>query len=360
MDGIIALNLFLVAVFIGLTAFFVGAEFAILKVRMSRIDQLISEGNKKAVMAKKVAHNLDYYLSACQLGITITALVLGALGEPTVEKMLHPLFERLEVPAAVSTVLSYGIALAIITFLHVVIGELAPKTLAIQFAERMTLLLAPPLYWFGKIMNPFIYALNGAARVLLGIFGIKPAGHDTVHSEEELKLIVAQSYESGEINQTELDYLKNIFAFDERLLQEIMIRKEKIVTLNKEMPLDQVIEVLNRHEYTRYPVIANGDAARFIGFINTKEMLTSVAAGRSFSMDAYIHDMPGFSEKSPIKDVLIQMQQSRVHMAIVNNDEGAAIGLVTMEDILEEIVGDIKDEYEHRDLVNPPKRLKLT
>ena len=122
--------------------------------------------------------------------------------------MLHPLFEQLEVPAAVSTVLSYGIALAIITFLHVVIGELAPKTLAIQFAERMTLLLAPPLYWFGKIMNPFIYALNGAARVLLGIFGIKPAGHDTVHSEEELKLIVAQSYESGEINQTELDYLK--------------------------------------------------------------------------------------------------------------------------------------------------------
>ena len=360
MDGIIALNLFLVAVFIGLTAFFVGAEFAILKVRMSRIDQLISEGNKKAVMAKKVAHNLDYYLSACQLGITITALVLGALGEPTVEKMLHPLFEQLEVPAAVSTVLSYGIALAIITFLHVVIGELAPKTLAIQFAERMTLLLAPPLYWFGKIMNPFIYALNGAARVLLGIFGIKPAGHDTVHSEEELKLIVAQSYESGEINQTELDYLKNIFAFDERLLQEIMIRKEKIVTLNKEMPLDQVIEVLNRHEYTRYPVIVNGDAARFIGFINTKEMLTSVAAGRSFSMDAYIHDRPEFSEKSPIKDVLIQMQQSRVHMAIVNNEEGAAIGLVTMEDILEEIVGDIKDEYEHKDLVNPPKRLKLT
>ena len=126
------------------------------------------------------------------------------------------------------------------------------------------------------------------------------------------------------------------------------------------MPLDQVIEVLNRHEYTRYPVIVNGDAARFIGFINTKEMLTSVAAGRSFSMDAYIHDMPEFSEKSPIKDVLIQMQQSRVHMAIVNNEEGAAIGLVTMEDILEEIVGDIKDEYEHKDLVNPPKRLKLT
>ncbi|WP_342571809.1 hemolysin family protein [Paenibacillus sp. FSL R5-0749] len=359
MDGIIALNLFLVAVFIGLTAFFVGAEFAILKVRMSRIDQLISEGNKKAVLAKKVAHNLDYYLSACQLGITITALVLGALGEPTVEKMLHPLFERLEVPAALSTVLSYGIALAIITFLHVVIGELAPKTLAIQFAERMTLLLAPPLYWFGKIMNPFIYALNGAARLLLGIFGVKPAGHDTVHSEEELKLIMAQSYESGEINQTELDYLKNIFAFDERLLQEIMIPRDKIVTLNKEMPLDQIIETLNRHEYTRYPVIANGDQTHFVGFINTKEMLTSVAAGRAFNMETFVHNTPSFSERSPIKDVLIQMQQSRVHIATVKNEAGVTVGMVTMEDILEEIVGDIKDEYEHKDLVNPPKRMKL-
>lgn len=360
MDGIIALNLFLVAVFIGLTAFFVGAEFAILKVRMSRIDQLILEGNKKAVLAKKVAHNLDYYLSACQLGITITALVLGALGEPTVEKMLHPLFERLEVPAALSTVLSYGIALAIITFLHVVIGELAPKTLAIQFAEKMTLLLAPPLYWFGKIMNPFIYALNGAARLLLGIFGIKPAGHDTVHSEEELKLIMAQSYESGEINQTELDYLKNIFAFDERLLQEIMIRKEKIVTLDKEMPLERMIEVLKQHEYTRFPVIEKGNQDQFVGFIHTKEMLTSVAAGREFNMDTFVHDMLKFSELSPIKDVLVQMQQSRSHIATVHNAGGETVGLVTMEDILEEIVGDIKDEYDGKDLVQPPKRLKLT
>ncbi|MEC0125632.1 hemolysin family protein [Paenibacillus pabuli] len=360
MDGIIALNLFLVAVFIGLTAFFVGAEFAILKVRMSQVDQLILEGNKKAVLAKKVAQNLDYYLSACQLGITITALVLGALGEPTVEKMLHPLFERLEVPAALSTVLSYGIALAIITFLHVVIGELAPKTLAIQFAEKMTLMLAPPLYWFGKIMNPFIYALNGAARLLLGIFGIKPAGHDTVHSEEELKLIMAQSYESGEINQTELDYLKNIFAFDERLLQEIMIRKEKIVTLDKEMPLNRMIEILQQHEYTRFPVIERGNSDQFVGFIHTKEMLTSVAAGRAFNMDTYIHDMLKFSELSPIKDVLVQMQQSRSHIAAVHNAAGETVGLVTMEDILEEIVGDIKDEYDSHDLVQPPKRLKLT
>jgi CBS domain containing-hemolysin-like protein len=350
LDGIIVLNLFLVAVFIGLTAFFVGAEFAILKVRMSRIDQLIAEGNKKAVKAKKVAHELDYYLSACQLGITITALVLGALGEPTVERMLHPLFERFDVPAAIATVLSYVIALSIITFLHVVIGELAPKTLAIQFAEKMTLLLASPLYWFGKIMYPFIYALNGASRLLLRIFGVKPAGHETVHSEEELKWIVDQSYESGEINQTELDYLKNIFAFDERTLQEIMIPRERIITVEQGWPLAKIIEVLGEYDYTRYPVAEAGNADRFIGFINTKEMLTGIAAGRDCAVHEFIHEMPRLSESSSIKDVLIKMQQSRVHMAIVTNESGAAAGLVTMEDILEEIVGDIRDESDRNEL----------
>lgn len=344
MDGIIVINLILIAVFIGLTAFFVGAEFAILKVRMSKIEQLIAEGNKKAVTAKKVAHDLDYYLSACQLGITITALVLGALGEPTVESLLHPVFERFEVPAAVSTALSYIIALAIITFLHVVIGELAPKTLAIQFAEKMSLQLAPPLYWFGKIMYPFINALNGSSQLLLRLFRVKPAGHESVHSEEELKWIVDQSYESGEINKTELVYLNNIFAFDDRVLREIMVLREQVVTVQKGMPLNELIQILEEHDYTRYPVIEDGIPDKFVGYINTKEMLTSIAAGRDSNVQRFIHDMPRFSETALIRDVLIKMQQTRVHMAVVTDESGNTVGLVTMEDILEEIVGDIRDE----------------
>ncbi|MCM3180962.1 hemolysin family protein [Cytobacillus horneckiae] len=345
MDGIIILNLFLVAVFILLTAFFVGAEFSILKVRMSRIDQLIAEGNKKAKMAKKVAHDLDYYLSACQLGITITALVLGALGEPTVQKILEPVFDEFNVPAAVATVLSYFIALAIVTFLHVVIGELAPKTLAIQYAEKMTLILAPPLYWFGKIMSPIIRILNGSARQLLKIFGVKQAGHDTVHSEEELKLIVTQSYEGGEINQTELAYLENIFAFDERKLKDIMIPRAEMITIEKHRSLAEMIEVIDEYEYTRYPVndVSNQEED-FIGFINTKEMLTSIAAGRKSEVDEFIHDIPRFKQSISIKDVFLKMQQTRTHMAIVTDGNGVTVGLVTMEDILSEIVGEIRDE----------------
>lgn len=345
MDGIIILNLSLIALFILLTAFFVGAEFAILKVRMSRIDQLISEGNKKAVTAKKVTQDLDYYLSACQLGITVTALVLGALGEPTVEKMLAPVFDYLNLGQALSTALSYAIALSVVTFLHVVLGELMPKTLAIQYAEKMTLLLAPPLYWFGQVSKPFIAILNGSARLLLKVFGVKPAGHDEVYSEEELKMIVTQSYEGGEINQTELAYLENIFAFDTRQLNDIMIPRAEMVMLEKQQTLEQMVAVIEEFEYTRYPVIdITKKKNDVIGFINTKEMLTDIAAGRSNDVTTFIQDILRFKQSTAIKEVFLKMQQTRKHMAVVTDGKGVIIGLVTMEDILSEIVGEIQDE----------------
>lgn len=353
MDSIILINLFLIALFILLTAFFVGAEFAILKVRMSRIDQLISEGNKKAIVAKKVTEQLDYHLSACQLGITVTALILGALGEPTVEKMLSPLFDALNFGPALSTTLSYAIALLIVTFLHVVFGELMPKTLAIQYADKMTLVLAPPLYWFGKVSKPFISLLNGSAQGLLKLFGVKPAGHDTVYSEEELKMIVTQSYEGGEINQTELAYLENIFAFDTRQLEDIMIPKSDVIILEKHHTLEQMIEIIEKYEYTRYPVI---DATvknknNIVGFINTKEMLTDIAAGRRNDMNSFIHELPVFNKSVTIKSVFLKMQMTRKHMAIVKDDDRNFVGLVTMEDILSEIVGEIQDEDDSNSLV---------
>ncbi|MDU5947884.1 MAG: hemolysin family protein, partial [Paenibacillus macerans] len=219
-----ALNSFLVALLILATAFFVAAEFAIVRLRSSRVDQMVLEGRKNALAVQRVTSNLDGYLSACQLGITITALGLGWLGEPTVEKILHPVFDRYGLPAEVSSILSFGIAFASITFLHVVLGELAPKTVAIQKAETVSLLTAKPLIYFYKAMYPFIWALNGSANRLVRIFGIKPAKeHEEAHSEEELRIILTESYKSGMINQAEYGYVNKIFAFDERLAREIMV-----------------------------------------------------------------------------------------------------------------------------------------
>lgn len=346
MDSILILNLVLVALLIALTALFVGSEFSIIRVRQSRIDQLISEGDKRAVLTKKISDNLDYYLSACQLGITITALGLGWLGEPTVERILHPVFENFGIHDPTASILSFAIAFASITFLHVVLGELAPKTLAIQYSERMALFFSRPLIIFGKIMNPAIWLMNGSARLLLRAFGIEPAGHEQAHSEEELKIIMAQSYQSGEINQTELSYMQNIFSFDERLAKDVLIPRTQMETVSLEMDHEDLMKIVAEHQYTRYPVTENGDKDNIIGFVNVKEMLTNFTVTRNLKNSLVVHDIPFVVERAPIQDVLVTMQREQVHMAIVIDEYGGTSGVITMEDILEEIVGEIRDEFD--------------
>jgi CBS domain containing-hemolysin-like protein len=217
-------NLFLVALLIFFTAFFVAVEFAVVKVRPTRIDQLVEEGNKKAVAAKKVISNLDGALSACQLGITLTSLGLGWLGEPTVEHLLHPAFVDLNLPETVSKTLSFLIAFGSITFLHVVLGELAPKTVAIQKAEAVSMALSRPLLWFTKVMYPFIWLLNGSARLFTKMLGFREVTeHEVAHSEEELRIILSESYKRGEINKSEYNYVNRVFKFDNRVAKEIMV-----------------------------------------------------------------------------------------------------------------------------------------
>ncbi|MGG4479034.1 hemolysin family protein [Paenibacillus illinoisensis] len=346
MDIITILNLALLVLLIALTAFFVASEFAVVKIRTSRVDQLVAEGNKKAVLAKKVVSDLDYYLSACQLGITVTALGLGALGKPTVERLLYPVFEYLSISPAISSVASYAIAFILVTFLHVVVGEMAPKTMAIQFSEKLTLMLSPSLYWFGKIMYPFIWALNGASRVLLRMFGVKPAGHDQAYSEDEIKIIMNQSYEGDETNQTKLSYLENVFVFDERVAKDIMVPRTELVTLDQEMTYEDIIPVLDEHNYSRYPVIEEGDKDRIVGMVNVKKILPDMVAQKQYQLADFVREIPFVSEITRIQDAMIKMQQERVHMAVVVDEYGGTSGILTMEDILEELVGEIRDEFD--------------
>lgn len=313
---------------------------------MSRIDQLIDEGNKRAVLVKKITSDLDYYLSACQLGITVTALGLGWLGKPTVERLFYPLFEMLDVPSSASTVISFVLAFSLVTFLHVVIGEMAPKSLALQFTERMILFLSPFLYWFGKIMYPFIFILNGSARVLLRIFGIEPAKEDQAHSEEELKIIMAQSFQSGEINQTELSYMQNIFAFDERSAKDVMIPRTQMIAFADDLSNEELLSEIRDHRFTRYPIARDGDKDDLIGFINAKEVLTHYAINGQFDMSELVHSLPYFHETTPLQNALVRMQKDRTHIALVIDEYGGTSGLITMEDILEEIVGEIRDEFD--------------
>ncbi|WP_324627845.1 hemolysin family protein [Bacillus paranthracis] len=342
-------NLVMVAILIAFTGFFVAAEFAIVKVRSSRIDQLVAEGKRGALAAKKVTTNLDEYLSACQLGITVTAMGLGWLGEPTIEKLLHPLFEKWNLNPSISSVLTFGLAFMIMTYLHVVVGELAPKTMAIQKAEKVTLLLAGPLMMFYKVMYPFIWVLNGSARVVTGLFGLKPASeHEVAHTEEELRLILSDSYESGEINQAEYKYVNNIFEFDNRIAKEIMVPRTEIVGFYLEDSVEEHMKVIQNERYTRYPIFGE-DKDDIIGMVNVKDFfiryMTEDQKDLS-SIRSYMRPIIEVMETTPIHDLLLQMQKKRIPMAVLYDEYGGTAGIVTLEDILEEIVGEIRDEYD--------------
>ncbi len=325
---------------------FVGSEFALVKIRMTRIEQLISEGSNSAKIVYKMVKELDYYLSACQLGITVTSLGLGWIGEPTFEVLIHPALDFFNLPDALTTTFSIVISFLIVTFIHVVVGELAPKTVAIQQAEKLSLFFARPLYYFGIVMKPLIWSMNGTARILVRTIGIQPTNEEQAMSEEELKLIMTQSYQSGEINHTELAYMQNIFSFDERLAKDIMVPRTQMVTLTEPFNIEELLEIINEHHYTRYPISEDGDKDHIKGFINVKEFLTEYASGNKIKINAYIHNLPLIHEVTRISDALVKMQKDHVHMALVIDEYGGTAGIITMEDILEEIVGEIRDEFD--------------
>lgn len=349
------------ALLIAATAFFVATEFAIVKVRTTRIDQLVAEGDKRAIRAKKVISDLDEYLSACQLGITITALGLGALGEPTFKIILEPiisalgiddLFHKLGFEGSGTAVLTFVLAFAIVTFLHVVVGELTPKSFAIQKAEALTLNLSGPLLVFHTIMFPFIRTLNGSARALGRLFGLQPASEHEAHSEEELRLIIDDSFKGGEINSAEYEYVNSIFEFSERIAKEVMVPRTEIISIEKDLTLREVFEVMGVEQYTRYPII-DGDKDHVIGLVNMKHLLTAYIKDPSNGdkpiidyMQPIIHTI----ESLPISELLLKFQRERIHMAILMDEYGGTSGLVTIEDLIEEIVGDIQDEFDEDEI----------
>ncbi len=343
-------NLVLFVLLIAISGFFVATEFAIVKVRGSRIDQLILEEKRGAQAVKEVTTHLDDYLSACQLGITVTSLGLGWLGEPTVERLLQPIFEKLSLSSSITSVLSFVLAFGSVTFLHVVVGELSPKTLAIQKTETVALAVARPIILFHKVMYPFIWVLNHSSRLVVGLFGLKPTpDHELAHSEEELRILLSESYEGGEINQNELKYVNNIFDFNERVAKEIMVPRTEMACIDIEDRIDSIKAIIVKEKYTRYPVI-DGDKDYVLGMINIKEFLKADLNQNSFQKEIGLRSLvkPVISviETIPIHNLLVKMQKERIHMAILLDEYGGTSGLVTVEDILEEIVGEIRDEFD--------------
>ncbi|OBZ14264.1 hypothetical protein A8L34_09925 [Bacillus sp. FJAT-27264] len=351
----IGLSLTLVAILIIFTAFFVATEFAMVRLRGSQISQMVIEGRKNAIAVQKVAANLDGYLSACQLGITITALGIGALAEPAFEHLLFPIFHWLGLSESVSKPLAFALAFLVATFLHVVVGELAPKTAAINVPEKIAQITAPLIIWFYRILYPLIWLMNGSANLLVRLFGMKPASeHGDAHSEEEIRLILSESYESGKINKAEYGYVNRIFAFDEMLAREIMVPRTDMVCLFTNHSLLENLDIIRKEQYTRFPV-AEGNKDNIIGMINTKQLFLQYDNNPDFDFKGLIQPVLTVSEVTPVKTLLTRMQVERVHIALLLDEYGGTSGLITIEDILEEIVGEIRDEFDGDERKNVEK-----
>lgn len=341
----IALIVFLVL----LNGFFVAAEFAMVKVRSTRIEQLVLEGNKRAKFAQGVTDKLDGYLSATQLGITLASLGLGWVGESTISVLITTWFHDLHLTFTAATVhtISVIISFLVITFMHIVLGELAPKSLAIHRSEGTVLWTAGPLIFFYKVMYPFIWILNGTANAFVRMFGIRPATDaELAHNEEEIRMIVTQSHESGMLDETERILFDNIFDFSNRVAREIMVPRTDMLVLYVDRPFDENMRKAETEKHTRFP-LAKEDKDNIIGIVHIKDLYAVALNGsKNLSLETIARKPVTVPESMPIKDVLRILQKSRSELAIVIDEYGGTAGIVTTEDILEELVGEIQDEFD--------------
>ncbi|WP_238328680.1 hemolysin family protein [Carnobacterium divergens] len=340
-------------IILAIAALFVMSEFVLVRIRPTRLDFLIENGNKNAILLKKMTKHLDTYLSATQLGVTITSLALGWLGDPTFKKLFDTLFSTIDMPSSVSSILSIIVSFSLLTFVQVIVGELVPKNFAINKTEKIGLLIARPLQVWYRLMYPIVFVLNGVANGISRSFGLKSVSEsDESVSEEELRIIMSESLKSGEINRDEYQFVENVFAFDNRMSREIMVPRTEMVTVSTEMSLKEISELVRTERYTRYPVIENGDKDSVIGVINTKEIFAAyvnyVEAGISekFNINKYVRPVISVIETIPIKEILVKMQKERNQVAILVDEYGGTSGMISIEDIVEEIVGDINDDYE--------------
>lgn len=338
------LNLLLVLVFVALNGFFVAAEFAYVKVRASRIDAMAEEGNMRARFAQKILRNLNAYLSACQLGITLTSLILGWLGEPTVSRLLEPLLTRMGLPDAAIDTISFIIAFAIITSFHITLGEQFPKTYAIRQSEAITLWTALPVIVFNYIMYPFIWSLNGVSNWMLRKSGIgAEEGHESAHTEDEIRVLMQESHKSGLLDKTEMTLMDNIFEFSETTAREIMIPRTEMVCLYANLPIEDNIEIAINEMRTRFPV-CDPDKDNIIGYIHIKDLFNP--RDRIRDIRSILRPLATVPESMSISALLTSMQRKKHQMALLIDEYGGTAGLVTVEDILEEIVGEIQDEFD--------------
>ncbi|HEV8537125.1 MAG TPA: hemolysin family protein [Candidatus Limnocylindria bacterium] len=330
---------------LALNAFFVAAEFAIVRVRSTQLEALAESGSRRARLARHIVENIDAYLSACQVGITGASLALGLVGEPAVAVLIEPLFGWLRVlyePAFHG--LSFAIAFAIVTYLHLVVGEQAPKYFAIQRAVPTTLWTADPLHWFATTFRPFVWLVNVSANMVLRPFGLRGTDELEAHSEEELKMLVAMSTRSGVLREEERVIVGRAMEFADRIVRQVMVPRTEIVAVPDDLPVAELLVVARQHRFSRFPVYRE-DLDHIIGIVHVKDLVGVDKEARARARDV-MRKVLVIPETMRLDQALAEFRRQRSQLAIVFDEFGGTAGLVTLEDLLEQLVGEVQDEFD--------------
>lgn len=350
-DNKIIFNLIIVVILLLANAFFVASEFALVSVRQSRILQLSKEGNTTAEIAIHALEHLDRYIAAVQLGITISSIGIGWVGEGAIAKLIEPLFSFLPFigkDIAVHSV-SVTLAFALITLLHVVIGELMPKSIALQYPERTALFVTRPMAFITKIFTPFIFILNGFGNILLKLLKIPPAtGTHLSHSAEELNIIIDASCNEGMLNETEKDMLQNVLKFTDLVAKQIMVPRPDMIAIESIMSLDEIEAIVSENQYTRYPVYEE-DLDHVIGILHVKDLYALRRTNGEFNIHNLLREPLLVPETVKMDQLVRDFKTTKNQLAIVIDEFGGTSGLITLEDVLEEIFGEVQDEFDEEE-----------
>ncbi|GBF04946.1 hemolysin [Deinococcus aerius] len=330
--------------------YFVAVEYALVSVRRTRIDQLVEEGSRAARTVQRVLGRLDLYIAAVQLGVSMMSLLIGFIAEPAIEHLMEPVFRSAGLPEAWQRPTAFLVAFALSTMLHIVLGELVPKSAALQKSEQLALSLVRPLVWFTTLFRPIILGLNGLGALVLRLVGLKPvAGHHTAYSEEEIRMIVSASSQEGVLEDDEKELVYNVFDLSDTTVREIMTPRVDMVVVDGASSLRRLLELNNEHGYSRVPVYQD-TADNIVGIAHAADMLRHLDDLDEITIADIMRPVFFVPEGMKIKDLLAKMREKKSHLSIVVDEFGGTSGLVTLEDALEEIVGEIYDETDEDEL----------
>jgi len=349
--GTIVSNWIIVFILLLINAFFVAAEFAIVRSRKVKIEQLTKDGNVDAKLALKALEDMNFFIAAVQVGVTIASIGIGWFGSPTIEMMLEPFLSKFPAAHVYVAPITAVVAFLTVTFLHVVIGEQVPKCIALQYPEKISLYVAKPMNLFMIISKPFVWILNIACNGILRMLRVPINSARVVHTIEDLDLLVDTSYDEGVLNETEKDMLHNMFNFSDLTAREVMIPRTDMVCVPIDMPFEELNKLATDSQYTRYPVY-DGDIDHITGLIHVKDLYSLAIEDKETSIESLQRKIMLVPETITLDNLVREFKKNKSQLAVVVDEFGGTSGIITLEDVFEEIFGDVQDEFDEETEIN--------